>query len=139
MSKNYNRTGFETAFKKAVYNFDETKLFFTHSTKSYEHSIISFVLDGKLKRLHIHKSQYDIDIWKNYFIEFLKTGNFDYNAYWQLYGNISKEESAKIYKFPLCVKFGNDFYTNSDEMFRFLYSYRKEKGDCGMKQVAKPE
>jgi hypothetical protein len=140
INKNYNKVGFEKAFKKAVTNFDETKIFFSHKSKMYEPSMIEFVLDGKLKKLPMYKTQYNIEIWKNYFIEFLNTGKFDYNAYWKLYENnsINPEDINKIYKFPLCNTRGNEFYEHSNEVSEFLSNYRKKYKNCGIKQVPKP-
>jgi len=140
INKSYNKSGFEKAFKKAVTNFDETKIFFKHKSKMYEPTKILFVLDGKLKELEIYKRQYFIEIYKNYFIEFIETGKFDYNAYWVLYEDdmIAKEDIGKIYKFPMCKSKWNDFYEHSEEMSNFLSNYRKKYKNCGIKQVPKP-
>lgn len=134
------KRSFEKAFKIAVTNFDETKIWFEHKSKSYQGSNICFVLEGKLKKLFIYRTSHHIDIWKNYFIEFLNTGNFDYNGYWKLYDNhlINSNDIDKIFKFPLCENLGHQFYPNSKEMNLFLSAYRINYKGCGIKQVGKP-
>lgn len=134
------KTSFEKAFKKEVINFDETKIWFEHKNKSHEGSFICFVLDGKLKKLHLYRDSYYIDIWKNYFIEFLNTGDFDYNGYWELYNksDINPNDKDKIYKFPLCEDLGKQFYPHSKQMQKFLFNYRQNYPNCGIKQVSKP-
>jgi len=140
INKDYNKAGFEKAFKKAVTNFDETKIFFEHKSKMYLPSKILFIVDGKLNKLSMYKSQFHIEIWKNHFIEFLNTGTFDYNAYWTLYPDnlISKEDVGKIYKFPLCNENGNKFNVHSKELGNFIDNYRKKYKNCGIKEVCKP-
>jgi hypothetical protein len=130
--------GFEKAFKKAVTNFDETKIWFVYKNGEVE---VCFVWNGKLNKVPMYKEQYAIDIWKNYFIEFLETGEFDYNSYWILYedNEIAKEDIGKIYKFRLHKEDGNDFEIHSDEMSNFLDNYRKKYKACGIKQVPKPD
>jgi hypothetical protein len=135
-----NKKSFEKAFKLAIPNFDETKIWFKHKAKSYQESEICFVLDGKLKKLPMYKSQDNINLWKNYFIEFLATGNFDYNGYWELYsGNNKSSFDNNIYKFPLTSKNYNQFNIHTDEMFKFLQEKRAKYGDLGIRQVPKPD
>ncbi len=140
MSNFRTKKSFEKAFKLAVTNFNETKIWFEHPSRSHSESKVCFVLDGKLAKLPMYKAQYYIDIWKNHFIEFLKTGKFDYNGYWMLYEDkdIAKSDIGKVFKFPLCNDLGNQFYEHSDEQGEWLDKYRKKYPNCGIKQVTKP-
>lgn len=136
MSDFRTKTSFEKAFRKAVTNFDETKIWFEHPSKSYNQSKVCFVLDGKLRKFPMYKSQFELDHWANHFIDFLNTGNFDYNGYWRIYGDFG--EIGEVLKFPLCDQLGNYFYEHSDEMSNYLDDYRKKYGDCGIRLVSKP-
>jgi hypothetical protein len=66
----YNRVGFEKAFKKAVPNFDETKIHFEHKSRMMDPSKVCFVWQGKLWKCEMYKSQCEIDTWAKY-INFL--------------------------------------------------------------------
>jgi hypothetical protein len=135
-----NKNGFESYFKKVITNFDETKIWFEH--KLHEKSNICFVLNGKLVKLSLYKNKDSIDLWKNYFIEFLETGNFDMNGYYRLYNTDSKGQNkfyiSDILTFPLGDDHDKVFGTYSKKSFDYLNQYRKEHGDCGMEQVEKP-
>lgn len=144
----YNKRGFEKAFKKAVPNFDETKIWFSHKSKMYEPSLVCFVWQGKLWKRELYKNQYHIDLWANHFVDFLNTGEFDYNGYWKVYKSVqvkggeweSEWVDDKIYKFPLC-KFGdNDCYEHSKEMNEFFKSPEGAKigRQHGIRLVPKP-
>lgn len=132
--KDYNKNGFQTAFKKAVPNFNETICHFEFKSRGSE-VIVVIIWKGVLWKLKIHKSQYYIDLWKNHFIDFFKTGEFDYNAYWKIYKGNGKFIEEAIYKIPLCKKFGNDFYEHSPELDKL---FKKKKNDYGIKTVPKP-
>jgi hypothetical protein len=133
-----NKNGFETAFKKAVTNFDETRVWFIHKSKSYAPSQVCFVWKNKLCKVNMHKAQYDINLWKNHFIEFLETGEFDYNAYWMIYKE-ENEPIGDVLKFPLCKFYDDEFFTHSPEMNCYLEKYREEVDDSvGIMQVQKP-
>lgn len=133
------KKSFENAFKKAVINFDETKIWFEHPSRMYLESKICFVLDRKLVKFPMYKSDYHINKWKYHFINYLETGKFDKNAYWELYPNehIAKEDIGKIFKFPLTEKSHNKFYEHSKELNDFLYEYRKKYPKCGIQLTDK--
>jgi hypothetical protein len=139
MSDFRTRKSFEKAFIKSVYNFDETKIWFEHPSKMYQESNICFSVNNKLYRLPMYKSQWHIDIWKNHFIEFINTGEFDFNSYWQLYGCKNKEHEKEIYKFPCTIKNKGVIEVHSEEMLEFLDKYRKTIDDgCGIQNTCKP-
>lgn len=139
MSEFKSRRSFEKAFLKAIPNFDETIMHFKHKGKMYEGCEIKFVLDGKLKSMDMYYSQHSIDVWTGHFKEFFETGKFDYNQYWIPYGNgiIFKEEHLIPRKIPLCSRFGNDFYPNSDETNDYGEEIRKSYKGCGYKHIGK--
>jgi len=139
IDKDYRtRASFEKAFKKAVPNFDETKLHFEHKVGIGSESKVCFVLDGKLRKFPMYKSSYYINLWKNHFIDFLNTGKFDMNFYVILYKNGKKSIDGIVYKFPFAKFHGNEFYNHSDESMEFLNKVRETTGDCGMETVPKP-
>ncbi len=141
----YNKVGFEKAFKKAIPNFNELIAHFKHKRKMYEPSKVVFIWKNTLWKFEMFKSQYEIDNWKNHFIEFFKTGEFDYNGYWKKYttdgrGNNKKFIDDKIYKIPLCKNYGNDFYEHSNSLQEF-YSTPEANGigkQYGFEIVPKP-
>lgn len=148
--KDYTKPSFEKAFREAVTNFDETKIFFAHkgSRKGGE-SYIQFVWEGKLRKFKMYRTDYHLALWANHFIDFLNTGEFDYNGYWRLYANSRQDKDGnwvhdwvddKIYKFSLCKKLGSDFYEHSDEMTAFYKSPEGSKigKQHGIKLIPKP-
>ena len=131
------KKSFEKAFRTAVTNFDETKIWFEHPSKSHHESKVCFVLDGKLKKFKMYKSQYELDIWAKHFIEFIATGKFDYNGYWKVYNG--SRLIGETLQFPLCNKLGNEFYEHSDEVGEYITKYREETNkDVGIRLVSKP-
>ena len=135
-----NKRGFETYFKKVVHNFDETKIWFEHARKMYEPTMVCFVVDGRLRKLEVYKDKHSIDEWAPHLVEFLATGKFDNNAYWQLYSDkdIDPADIGKVYAFPMKERRKYEFYPNSKELFNFLAEYREKWPNCGIKQVPKP-
>jgi hypothetical protein len=124
---------FEKAFKTAVTNFDERLIWFTHKG---DNTFVNFVWQDKLQKFRIYRDDYYINIWKQHFIDFINTGEFDYNSYWILYQdhNIAPEDIGKVYKF----KMENKFNIYSRIYSHFLFEYRKTYPNCGIKQVTKP-
>lgn len=133
------RRSFEKAFLEAVPNFDETIMHFEHKRKMYEGCSIKFVLNGKLKSMDMYYSSHYIDLWKNHFIEFFETGEFDYNQYWVPYGNESKFKPEHLIprKIPLCSRFGDDFYPNSPELDMYGKEMRRHYKGCGYRHIGK--
>lgn len=119
----YTKKGFEKNFKLAVPNFNELIAHFDHKSKIHQPSKIVFIWKNKLWKFEMYKSQYYIDLWKNHFIEFFNTGEFDCNGYWKKYkernGNNVKFLDDVIYKIPLCSSYSNDFYEYSPELHKF--------------------
>ena len=134
------KASFENAFKKDVTNFDETRIWFEHKSRMNDESNVCFITDGKLQRLPMYKSQYEIDKWKQHFIEFLDTGIFEMQAYWQVYGDeVPNEVKEKIWKFPLTKSYGNYFHEHSEEFSNWLTEIKKDNPwDCGVRQITKP-
>ena len=137
-NKDYGKKGFEKAFKKAVPNFNELICHFEHPSRSYEGSKIVFVWQNRLWKFKMYRHDYSINIWKDHFIEFFETGEFDYNAYWKMYDSkqIKGCESEQtwvediVYKVPMCSEFGNDFYEHSKELNQMRkHSYFEKVGN----------
>lgn len=127
---NYNKTRFEKEFKKAIPNFDETKVSFSYKSRGYEPATINIVWAGKLWHMKMYKFQYGIDLWKNHFIDFFNTGEFDYNAYWRIYGGTDQSIiwiGDETYKASLCKRFGNDFSEHSPEFDELCKTTINEK------------
>lgn len=134
---NMTQPGFWNRFKKAVPNFDETKCWLE---KKAGKLFINFIKDGSLKRCEVYKYQYYIDLWKQHFIEYFETGDFDFNGYYIVYDkkDINPVDIGRVWKFPLISKFGNDCYGHSNESSKFLENYRQDYKNCGMKMIGKP-
>lgn len=130
-----NKKTFEKKFREAVPNFDANKIWFEY--KKYETNIC-FNLHGKLRKLKTFKDEKYIEIWKNYFIEFLETGNFDYNGYWKVYKNRGEFVDDIVYKFPMRESEYSFFDIHTPEFSKFMSDYRYEHGDSGFAQVPKP-
>lgn len=139
------KTAFEKAFIKFVYNFDETKIWFKHPSRSYEKSKICFVEDGKLKEFKMYKNEYyiELDGWR--FIEFLETGKFPKQSYVMVYddNSIDTNDIGRVFEFEfeLDEKRKNEFemfgYNNKNTL-KFLEEYRINFPACGMKNLPKP-
>ena len=118
----YTKAKFKKEFIKAIPNFKEHLCFFDFHKKNYEGGTIQLVWHNTVWRMHVYFSQYYIDLWKDQFIEFFETGEFDYNAYWKKYttvkGDIYKQVFVDdiVYKIPLCKQYKNDFYEHSESM-----------------------
>lgn len=105
-----NKKQFEKAFKKAVPNYNPIMCWFIH--EKYV-TYIHIVWDNSSWIMQVSKTQQDIDLWKGHFIEFFKTKNFDYHAYWALYDIKTGEQvtiNDEIYRSTLIKKDKNDFY-----------------------------
>lgn len=138
------KSAFEKAFRTFVHNFDETKIWFIHRSKSHEKSEICFVEDGKLKKFPMYKSEYNIQLdgWR--FIEFLETGEFPLQHYVMVYDDkdINPEDIGKVFEFEYdnngkCDGFKMFHYTNTNTS-EFLNNYRVRYPRCGMKHLPKP-
>lgn len=129
---------FEKAFRKAVFNFNDSICNFIFQKGSNE-VFLKFILNNKLVTFRCYKDQYYIDLWKNHFIDFFETGNFDYNGYWKIYGGSGKDDvfvDDKIYKIPLCSRFGRDFCEHHESKLKNLYAIKHP--DLGIKLIPKP-
>lgn len=125
---------FIKAFKKAIPNFDETKIFFEKKGKLYNGINVLFVDDG-LKKLHLYCTDYYIELWKDHFIEFLETGHFDTNCYYEVVvnGNVLEYKS-----FPTISRSDTNYYWCSEPLAEYLSALReKYGGDSGMTQISK--
>lgn len=129
---------FENAFKKAVTNFDEKKIWFEKTKKYGKHLVVCFVFDNQLHRIPMYQSQYEIDEWANHFIDFLNTGIFDMHFYTRIYKD-NNNFIGEIQKFAFGKSGKNLFYDHTQESFAFLEKYRKTVDkSVGMRKVAKP-
>ncbi len=138
MSEIRTKTSFEKRFRAAVKNFDETKIWFIHPSKSYGESKICFVQDGKLIKFPMYKSQYYIDLYAWNFEEYIKTGTFPMTTFWILYDNdnISPSDIGKVFEFDLRDLTSNVYTIGKNE---FLSEYRIFYPACGIKQIPKPK
>lgn len=142
------KTAFESAFKKFVTNFDETKIWFVHPSKSYNESQICFVEDGKLKKFPVYKSEYyiQLDGWR--FIEFLETGKFPKTSYVMVYADsdINPADIGKVFEFEFIDQRPPESKRTEFQMFhycnlnvnKFLEDYRIKYPNCGLKHLPKP-
>lgn len=132
------KSAFESAFKKFVNNFDETKIWFTYDSNKVN---ICFVEDGRLQQFPMYKSEYyiQLDGWR--FIEFLETGKFPKQHYVMLYSDddINHEDIGKVFEFYYIRDKNTDmFHYNNKNVNDFLNKYRVQYPDCGLKQLPKP-
>ena len=131
------KRSFEKAFKQAIPNFDETRIWFEYSKKYGKQLAVCFVYENKLKRVPMYQSQYEIDKWKNHFIEFLNTGVFDMHFYISIY--TEDKNIGDIVKFKFGTSGNNEFYEYTNETMEYLHNYRKNIDDSvGMRTVSKP-
>ena len=139
---------FWKAFKKAIPNFDETKCHFEKGAKLYRGGKIKFTINGELRWIGVSCSRYEIERWKNYFIDFFNTGEFDNYSYWKPYTGDHKDslypEGDKTWKFkfsdnPKYIKSGGHYYSHTSEFTEWMGAYRLVNGDCGFVEVGKPE
>lgn len=137
VNKDYNSfASFIKAFKKAIPNFDETKIFFNKKGKVYKGIDVLFVQD-RLKKRHLYCSDYHINLWKDHFIEFLETGKFDSNCYYKIFVN-SKVLEYK--SFPTVSLHDTDYHWYSSELEQYMTKLRERYGkDSGLEQISKSE
>lgn len=141
MDKSYNSKGFEKAWIKQLKNFNETKIIFAHTKYT---TIIKYIDGSKLLGVEIYRSQFEIDLWLNHFQAYLDSGVFDINAYWIEYTTVRNPDNSltaitrnEIYIIPM--KLENQLWNvNSKKLSDFMRIERKNKGDIGFKQVARP-
>lgn len=138
MSKDYRTfSSFFNAFKGAVSNFDETRIWVETKGKVYSGLHICFVEDGKLKRCHVYCTDYYLNLWKDHFIEYLETGKFPWFCYCKI---IVEGQVHEFKKFPLTKNYGNDCYWHSPELNEYLIQLRKDfGGNSGLEQISKTE
>lgn len=137
LDKDYRTfVSFIKAFKEAIPNFDETKIFFEKKSKPYKGLNVLFVQD-KLKKLHLYCSYYYIWLWKDHFIEFLNTGTFDNYCYWKVFVNGNVLEYRK---FITESRYGTDYNPHSNEVNDYLNWLRDTHGkDSGLEHIPKSE
>ena len=132
------KRSFEKAFRAAVPN-SEGKVWFYHPNKSYSQRKVMFMLDGKEVHVPMYMSHDSIEQWKQHFIEFVETGEFDRHFYCQVYGdNLPQHVTKKIHKFPMTETNYDKFSCHNTDAFKMLEGVREKYGDAGMKTVAKP-
>ena len=135
--------GFQKAFNKAVPSYDETKYYFINGSKRYSGTTLHFVHGGKLVRIHMYLSQYEIDNWAAHMEEYCATGEFDFHVYHTVYksSNDNPPKSIRygteVYKHPLEVDRHNQLNGHTTEWSDFMMKYRSINGDCGFTQVGK--
>jgi hypothetical protein len=128
---------FEGEFKKRMQGlFNETKVFFFHDKDTTK---VAYIDGNKLKYVELFRSDCDLDLWCNYFAEYLQTGVFDENAYWRVYSN-TKEEDWLSDVTPIKMKCVNQIWSaHSPEFNKFIRETRNKPGwnGVGFKQVQK--
>jgi len=133
-------TTFEKAFIKAIGKaFDETKVMFWHKGS---HTWIKYPHKNKLRGIETYRSQHYIDRWVPYFKEFLKTGVFDENAYWQIYDTDPEDSTKNIYigevrAIKMVLK-DKQWSEHSPAMNQWMKAVRIENPNVGFKQRNKP-
>lgn len=143
MSKKYGPKGFDKALEKALVNFNETKLFITHTRYN---TVVKYIDGDKLYGIEMYRHSWDIERWLPHFQHYLDTGIFDTNAYWCQYTHEDGKsgERDKIYLtepvgLPMVLK-GKIWSVHSPEMNDYMNSERSAtKRDIGFEQVARPE
>lgn len=134
--------GFIKAFKSAIINFNGNMVHFEKSDISGKIKI-KVKIGLEFKTLLVYREKFEIELWKNHFLEYFETGEFDMNAYWQPYTSDNSGSripfGEKIYKFPVISEFGNDFYESSPQFSGFMNSFRGQhpEVDLGFEQVPK--
>ena len=131
-------------FKEAVPNFNFAKISISESIEPYEVRII-FVLDNKLQFICLHRSKRAIHLWKNHFIEYFTTGNFDFYSYWQVFtdATLTKpdliiENTSSVFKFPLPPTELITTSILSDELTQFIKDTKSKHPNCLIVMVPKP-
>ena len=97
------RDQFENAFKNAVVNFDPFRLVFIHATQSNHGTDICFEYEGKLVKFKLNRTQEAINKFANHFIEFMQTGIFDFNLYYQIQDIRNNEFVGNVYPVKLNI------------------------------------
>lgn len=129
---------FEKIFRAAVPN-SEGKVWFKHPSRMYQERKVCIMLDGKEVFIPMYMSKDRIEQWKQHFIEFVETGEFDRHFYCQIVGdNLPQHVTKKIHKFPMTELGSNKFYCHNQEAMKMLTEVRERYGDAGLEVVAKP-
>ncbi len=129
---------FEKLFREAVPN-SEGKIWFQHPSKMYSERKICFMLDGKEEKFLMYMSKEAIEKWKQHFIEFVDTGEFDMNYYCQIYGDkLPQHVTSAVHKFPFTENYSYKFATHHPRAMKLLRETKYAFGDCGMMTVGKP-
>ena len=105
----------------------------------YQERKVCFMLDGKEVYVPIYMNVSSIEQWKQHFIEFVETGEFDKHFYCQVYGdNLPSHVTSKVHKFPMTSLGANKFYCHNPDAMRMLNKVREDHGDAGIETVPKP-
>ena len=123
---------FEKKFKKRLNGlFNETKVFFFHDK---DKSKVAYINGNKLRYIDIFRSDYELDYWCNYFLEYLETGVFDDNSYWKVYDHSKGGEQQYLSDtIPVKMKCEKQIWSaHSPQLNTLMRDVRSEDGKSGV-------
>lgn len=136
---------FEKALIAACPNYDETKVFIIPYSKPQLNGVcVNLVADGRVLKIDMHMSQYEIDDWAGHIDAACVSGEFDWNIYYQPYPENKVDNFGKEHGYSFTVDLeldsrnGRVSLSSSDQHLK-ISAYREKHGDCGFKKVKKPE
>lgn len=135
---------FEKALIKACPNYDETKVFvIPYSKPSLNGVCVNLVAEGKVLKIDMYMSQYEIDEWAGHIDAACVSGEFDWKIYFLPYPEENIDDFGKENGYSLTVdlefnKRNGRVSMSSSDQHEKLTEYRKTYPDSGFKKVRKP-
>lgn len=129
-----NIKSFQKAFSK-IKGYDETKVFFIGKSKPSINGLeVHFVSEGKLLKIKMYMSSFEIFNWSESFEEYFATGVFPTKFAWIYYApeHINPNDINKKYYYDMIIKKGGYVDEHSEEFNNALYNYRKTYPECGI-------
>lgn len=133
--------GFEKQFIKACGDvFNETKILFFHEGRQ---TLVKYPYNDRLYGIRISRDDYEIKLWVNHFVDYLKTGKFDNCSYWRIYdveaGSHGPRDTRKIIYYddhpkgiPMILKDDNIWSVHSPEHNEHMKFIRAQEGMAGV-------
>ena len=142
LDKDYGPIAFEKAWAKQLKGFNETKIFFK---KDGSQTLVQYIDGNKLLGVKMYRCQFEIDNWIGHFQNYLDTGIFDTNFYWEGHNSIKNAEGklvdtiiTPVTAIPMRLK-KKLWDVHSPEMNKFMRDERANKDHgMGFRRVPRP-